>query len=234
MSNQNVSQYIQFPLLSRGFSELCEVLSQHFVVQKSRNSSLSKRNFSIFMLYFSLHSLPMIPLLRGEGSLAVPSSRLDLKHHRNHSCHTSNHHPHLDQTCMIHTWLQWNIVFHKSRLSLLSVCWSRDLGEPCLQLALQTSFLCMELFKFHNTVQLSIIDFLELQTISGFLYGFFIKRNVPILVNSETITIKTLHFSLEHLGHRLYEPYYFMVSLWMKKFRNDLTASSTARQEGLM
>ena len=39
---------------------------------------LSKRDFSIFMLCFSLHPLPMIPLLHGEGSLVVPSSHLDL------------------------------------------------------------------------------------------------------------------------------------------------------------
>ena len=150
---------MEFPSPSRGFSELCDVLSQHFVVQKSSCSSLSKGNFSIFVSYFSLHALGMIPLSRGKGSLAVPSSRLDLLHHRNHSAHTSNHHPHLDQSCMIRTWLQWNIVFHNSLLSSLPECWSRDSGEPCWQLPLQTPLLCMELFKIHNTGQLSIIDF---------------------------------------------------------------------------
>ena len=31
---------MQFPSLLRGFSEVCDVLSQNFVAQKSRNSSL--------------------------------------------------------------------------------------------------------------------------------------------------------------------------------------------------
>ena len=152
---------MEFPSPSRGFSEFCDEFLPTFRGPKITKfiCQLSKRDFSIFMLCFSLQPLPMIPLLHGEGSLVLPSSHLDLLHHRNHSARTSNHHSHLDQSCMIHTWLRWNIVFHNYLLSLLSVCWSRDLGEPCLQLSLQTPLLCMELFKIHNTEQLSIIYF---------------------------------------------------------------------------
>ena len=79
-----------------------------------------------------------------------------------------------------------------------------------MQLALQIPLLwqCMELFKIHNSEQLSVNDFIESRTISGFFYRVFINRNVKILVDSEAITIEIPHCSSGH-----FEPYYYMVSL---------------------
>ena len=127
MQNDIGSLYMQFVLLSI-------IFYRAFLVSKIRKSVSMKK------LYFHVMFFTTVPrhdtsIARWKKSRRVTKwSGYLINTIRVISAHTSYHHPWLDQSCRIHTWLQWNIEFHKSLLYLLSVCWSRDLGESCLQL----------------------------------------------------------------------------------------------------